>query len=163
MLWRKVANPTVAVEALSGRRDLTENLPLRNEPIIERRSILVSLLTVELIGPFCDQGLEVIAAGGRQRMRVLRRRFFGLLLFGGRGFPFRFCRASFDRFHVWLFLLVRQSGMPCSSRPSSNAWTIKGGHEKHRSWQPVALTEVPPQHSYGLHETFTGCSKRPSS
>lgn len=91
MLWRKVAKTPGAVAGLSGRRDLAEDLPLRNEPIIERRSIPIPPLTVELIGPFCDQGLEVIAAGWRQRMRGLRRRFFGLLLFGGRRLPDRFC------------------------------------------------------------------------
>jgi hypothetical protein len=55
----------VPVARLRGRRDLTENLPLRLEPIVERRSIPVPSLTVELIGPFCDQDVQVIA--GRQR------------------------------------------------------------------------------------------------
>jgi hypothetical protein len=55
----------VPVARLSGRRDLAENLPLCIEPIIERRSTPVPSLTVELIGPFCDQDVQVIA--GRQR------------------------------------------------------------------------------------------------
>ena len=64
--------------ALSDRRDLTENLPFRFEPIIERRSIPVPSLTVELIGPLCDQDMQVFAWRQRQYVKFLRRRFLGI-------------------------------------------------------------------------------------
>ena len=41
--------------ALSGRLGLTENLPFRIKPIIERRSTPIPSLTVDLIGPICNQ------------------------------------------------------------------------------------------------------------
>jgi hypothetical protein len=62
----------VPVARLRGRRNLAENLPLRIEPIIERRSTPVPSLTVELIGPLCDQDVQVIAGRQRQCVRFLR-------------------------------------------------------------------------------------------
>jgi hypothetical protein len=79
------------VAHLRGRRDLTENLPFRILPIVERRSIPVSSLTVELIGPFRDQAREVIAGRQRQYEKFLRRLPFGLLLLGSLWFPVWFC------------------------------------------------------------------------
>ena len=52
--------------SLSGRRDLTENLSLRIEPIIERTPMPIAPLRVELIGPLRDQDMQVIA--GRNRL-----------------------------------------------------------------------------------------------
>ena len=46
---------------LSDLQDLTENLPFRVEPILERRSTPVPSRTVELIGPCCDQDVRVFA------------------------------------------------------------------------------------------------------
>ena len=62
----------VPVVRVRGRRNLTENLPFRIEPIIERRSTRVSSLTGELIGPLCDQSVQVIAGRQRQYVRFLR-------------------------------------------------------------------------------------------
>ena len=46
---------------MSDRRDLAENLALRVEPIIDRIPMPPASLTVELIGPFGDQDMQVIA------------------------------------------------------------------------------------------------------
>jgi hypothetical protein len=62
----------VPVVRVRGRRNLTENLPFRIEPIIERRSTAVPSFTVELIGPLCDQDVQVIAGRQRQCVRFLR-------------------------------------------------------------------------------------------
>jgi hypothetical protein len=62
----------VPVARVRGRRNLTENLPFRIEPIIERRSTPVPSFTVELIGPLCDQDVQVIAGRQRQCARFLR-------------------------------------------------------------------------------------------
>lgn len=67
----------------SDRWDLTENLALRFQPIIKRSPMPVAPLTVELMGPFCDQDMQVIAGRHRQRMLFLGLRSCGRLL-GGR-------------------------------------------------------------------------------
>lgn len=43
------------------RGDLTKNLPFRLEPIVECRFMPIAPLTVEFIGPFGDQDVQVIA------------------------------------------------------------------------------------------------------
>src|SRR5712692_8162620 len=70
----RIASVALGVPAarLRGRRNLTEDLPFRIERIIERRSTPVPSLTVELIGPLCDQDVQVIAGRQRQCVRFLR-------------------------------------------------------------------------------------------
>jgi hypothetical protein len=58
------------IEALSDRGDLTENLALRIEPIIERIAFSVSPLGIELVGPLRDQDMDVIT--GRYRLTRVR-------------------------------------------------------------------------------------------
>ena len=94
--WRErrdTRNQGLPVARLRGRRDLAENLPFRIEPIIERRSTPVPSLTVELMGPLCDQDVQVIAGRQRQCVRLLDRKPVGLLL-GSLCFPVRFCRTN---------------------------------------------------------------------
>jgi hypothetical protein len=67
-------------ELLSDRRDLTENLALRIEPIIERIAFTVSPLGMELIGPLRNQDMEVIAG----RNRLTRARSIGSCCLGWR-------------------------------------------------------------------------------
>jgi hypothetical protein len=52
--------------ALSDRRDLTKNLPLRIQPIIECIPVPIPPFAVELIGPLRDQNMRIIA--GRHRL-----------------------------------------------------------------------------------------------
>jgi len=77
--------------ALSDRRDLTENLPLRIEPIIERRATPIPSLTIELIGSRRDQDMQVLAGQYRPCLPCLRRQPVGLLL-GSLCVPGRCCR-----------------------------------------------------------------------
>jgi hypothetical protein len=61
----------VAVACLRDWRDLTENFSFRIEPIVERRSTSVSSLTVQLIGAFRDQDVQIIARRRWQAVKVL--------------------------------------------------------------------------------------------
>jgi hypothetical protein len=58
-------SPFECARCPSDRRNLTKNLPLRVQPIIERRPMPIASLAVEFIGPRRDQDMQIVAGGHR--------------------------------------------------------------------------------------------------